>query len=191
MKSENVHKVINFIAVEAGWFGCVLGAALGAPWFGLLVVCAVVTLHLVMVALPARELKLMGVAAAFGLVFDSLLLNTGWLAYPNGFFLPGVAPYWIVAMWISFSTCFNVSMRWLHGRRALAAITGALLGPMSYYAGAELGGVTLVNPVAAMVALSIGWFFGMPLMMAIAERFDGTIKEAALSPAAEGVGRAR
>lgn len=186
MNPGTLHKVTNFIAIEAGWFGCVLGAALGAPWFGLLVVLGVVGLHLAMVNAPLKELKLIAVAVAFGVIFDSLLMNTGWLRYDNGIFLPGIAPYWILAMWVSFATSFNVSMRWLHGRKTLAAVTGAVLGPMSYYAGAELGAVELVAPVPAMIALGIGWLFAMPLMVAVAERLDGMADDSALEPAAEG-----
>ena len=102
--------VINFVAFQLGWFACVIGAANGLPWGGSLVVLAVVALHLARVRRPLPELRLVGLAMALGLVVDSLLLATGWLSYPSGNWLPGMAPYWIVAMWALFATTLNVSV---------------------------------------------------------------------------------
>ena len=87
-----------------------------------------------------------------GLVFDSLLVTVGWLEYPNGMFAPVVAPYWILSMWVLFATTLNVSLAWLHGRYTLAAVFGAIGGPLSYLAGARLGAVTLAEPRAAVIA---------------------------------------
>jgi len=168
-----VRLLLNFAAFQAGWFACVLGAARGMPWLGPLVVLVVVALHLRLSRRPLRELQLVLMAAALGLVIDSLLLSTGWLAYPSGLWLPGFAPYWIVAMWALFATTLNVSLGWLHGRTALAAALGAVGGPLSYLAGEKLGGIALVNPTAALLALGVAWGLAMPGLMRLASRFDG------------------
>ena len=115
---------LNFLAFQAGWFATVLGAANGAPWLGPAVVLAVVALHLRFTRRPGAEARLVACAVLLGLVADSLLLATGWIAYPNGNWLPGLAPYWIIALWALFATTFNVSMRWLRRRPLLAARAG-------------------------------------------------------------------
>lgn len=170
--------LVNFVAFQIGWFACVLGAAKGLPWAGVLVVLAVVALHLARVRRPLPELRLVGLAMALGLLLDSLLLATGWLSYPAGLWLPALAPYWIVAMWALFATTLNVSMGWLRGRPLLAVLMGAVGGPLSYLAGEELGGIELTEPVLALSALAIAWAVAMPLLMKAAERLDGVRERA-------------
>jgi len=66
-----------------------------------------------------------------------------------------------------------VSMRWLRGRWRLAAIFGMVGGPLAYLGGQKLGGIELVNEVAALAALGIGWAVMMPVLLSLAENFDG------------------
>jgi hypothetical protein len=108
-----------------------------------------------------------------GLMFDSVLVAAGWVTYPSGLFNDLLAPYWIVTMWMLFGTTLNLSMRWLKGRPLLAALLGAIGGPASYIAGQKLGGIVFLEFVPAIVALAVGWAVFMPILMALAERFDG------------------
>jgi hypothetical protein len=165
--------VINFVLFQLGWFACVLGAANGRPWLGPLVVLVAVAVHLLRARRPMPELRLVLYAMLLGLVADSLLLATGWLRYPSGLWLPGLAPYWIVAMWALFATTLNLSLGWLRGRPLLAALTGAIGGPLSYLAGQKLGGIELLAPLPALVALALVWAVAMPLLAWLALRCDG------------------
>ena len=165
--------LINFIAFQLGWFACVLGAANGMPWLGPIVVAAAVVLHLVRARRPRPELWLICSAMVLGLAVDSLLLATGWLSYPSGLWLPGLAPYWIVAMWALFATTLNVSMGWMRGRPLLAVVMGAVGGPLSYLAGQKLGGIELNQTTYALAALAVAWAVAMPLLSWLAARLDG------------------
>ena len=163
----------NFLAFQAGWFSCVLGAANGAPWLGPIVVLLIVGWHLGKARRPGGEAILLGLAFLTGLLFDSLLLASGWLSYPNGEWIPGLAPYWIVMMWPLFATTLNRSMRFLRDRMVLAMLLGAVGGPLSYLAGERLGAVSLLNPQAAVAALGVAWGLFTPLLMIAAARLDG------------------
>jgi hypothetical protein len=165
--------LVNFVAFQLGWFACVLGAANGMAWAGPVVVVAAVVLHLATARRPLGELYLVLAAMLVGLVADSLLLATGWLSYPAGLWLPGLAPYWIIAMWALFATTLNVSMGWMRGRPVLTVLMGAVGGPMSYLAGEKLGAIELTQPVLALAALALAWAVAMPLLMWLAARFDG------------------
>lgn len=165
--------IVNFLAFQAGWFACVLGAANGLPWLGPLVVAGVLLLHVVIVHNARQELQLAAAALATGLVFDSLLLTSGWVAYPSGVFIYGLAPVWILAMWVLFATTLNASMGWLKGKPVLAAVLGGVFGPLSYLAGQRLGAIALVDTTAALTALTIGWALAMPFLMSVAARFNG------------------
>ena len=165
--------VINVVAFQGGWLACVLGAANGMPWIGLLAVLLAVGLHLSLAASAAPEVRLIVLAVALGAVFDSALLATGWVSYPNGMLSAYVAPYWILALWALFATTFNACMSWIKRSLPLAAAFGAVGGPLSYLAGARLGGITLVEPAGALTALAVIWAVAMPVLVVAARRYNG------------------
>jgi len=164
---------VNFIAFQIGWFACILGAANGMPWIGLLVGALVISFHLFSVDKPAKELNLILYAVVIGIVLDSLLVMSGWLSYPNGILLDGTAPYWILMLWALFASTLNVSMRWMHDKYWVAAIFGAVGGPLSYLAGARLGAVTFIELQPALLALALGWALAMPCLIRLSKQFDG------------------
>ena len=61
----------------------------------------------------------------------------------------------------------------LKGRLVLAAAMGAIAGPMSYVAGAKLGGIVFESPQAATALLSVGWALLMPVVVILADRLNG------------------
>ncbi|MFZ1642500.1 MAG: DUF2878 domain-containing protein [Candidatus Contendobacter sp.] len=164
---------LNFVAFQIGWFACVLGGAKGWPWLGPLVAAAIVALHLYRAARPRAEAVLILLSGLLGFVADSLLTGLGLLRFPSGQFHQHLAPYWMVAMWMLFATTFNVSLRWLKPRWGLAALLGAVAGPLAYYGGAKLGGVSFDNPLASLLAVAGVWTLAMPLLLVIATRWNG------------------
>ena len=164
---------LNFVLFQVAWFACVLGAAYGMPWIGPLVVALVAAFHLLKVPEPRAEAMLLLSAAIIGLVFDSILVASGWLSYEVGQWHASLAPYWIVTMWVAFATTFNVSLHWLKGRGLLAFLFGAIGGPFAYLAGAGLGAVVINDIPLAMIALALGWGLLMPVLMILATHFDG------------------
>jgi hypothetical protein len=165
--------LLNYGLFQLGWFACVMGAAKGHPWLGLPVVAMAVLVHLFAARQPVREASLLLICTLLGAVLDSALLLTGWIEYPNGLWLPGLAPYWIVAMWVLFGTTLNRSLRWMRGRPWLALLFGAVGGPLSYAAGEGMGAMSMSNPVMAMTALAALWGLVLPLLFATAARLDG------------------
>lgn len=163
----------NFVAFQVGWFACVLGAAHGWPWLGTAAGAAIVAGHVLRAARPIEELKLVGIALAIGVVWDSALVSLGWIRFTSGTLVEGIAPPWILALWALFATTLNVSLGWLKGRWLVAALLGGVAGPLSYWAGARLGAVEIVAPVPALAALALGWATMTPLLVAMARRFDG------------------
>ncbi len=168
-----MNALVNFFAFQAGWFASVLGAANDMPWVGPMVILAIVVLHLRYAVRPDLEAGLLAASGIIGLYFDSLLVTMGWVAYPSGMLSASFAPYWIVTMWVLFATTLNSSMAWLKGRRALAAVLGAVAGPLSYVAGAKLGGIEFVDRAYALFFLSLGWAVAMPVLISLANKLNG------------------
>ena len=173
MRPSTPTLVSNFLLFQIGWLACVGSAASDQPWIGLLVTMGVVVVHVFRAPIPQMELKLVALALATGLVFDSILVWQGWLQYSSGTMLPNMAPYWIVALWGLFATLLNVSLRWMRGRWFTAVLFGAAGGPAAYYGGLRLGALEFGNMRAGLVALAIGWAVLTPLLLALSARFDG------------------
>ncbi len=165
--------IFNFVAFQIGWFACVLGAAHGQPWTGVVIAAAVVAVHAARAALPAPELKLVAIALVTGAVWDSALASLGWIDFTAGTLVSGIAPPWIIALWALFATTLNISLDWLKGRWLAAALFGAIGGPLSYWAGVRLGAVVFVEPVPALIALGVGWAVITPLLLLLAKHLDG------------------
>jgi hypothetical protein len=168
-----LRSAFNFALMQAGWFACVLGAAHGLPWLGTGAAIAILTWHAARAARPAEELKLIALVTLAGGAFDSALTAAGWVVFPNGQFVPWLAPHWIFALWALFATGLNVSLAWLKGRWWLAAAIGAVASPLSYWAGVRLGAATFIEPTLMLAALALGWAMILPAILHLAQRYDG------------------
>jgi hypothetical protein len=162
----------TIVAFEGAWFACVLGAAHGQPWAGTLVAVAVVAGFVALGDRPRVDAGLVAVALAIGLVWDSAMAQSGWIAYAEPGRLPALAPAWILALWALFAAVLRVPMRWLHARLSAAALLGAVGGPLSYAAAARMGAIAMPEPTRALLALAVGWAVIAPLLLAIARRWD-------------------
>lgn len=165
--------VVNLVTFKAGWIAVVAGAAASIPGPGSLVAAAVIAFHLWRTRDVRAESLLLGAAALMGLLWESALVSVGLIQYDNGFILPGVAPYWIVAMWVLFATTLNVGMRWLRSSFWVASFAGAVGGPMAFLAGQKMGAVSFADPATAYVVIGIGWALLLPLLVRLSVRFDG------------------
>jgi len=166
--------LINLSGFYLGWFACVLGGAWDRPWWGVAGAAGVIAVHLVRVARPAVELRLILLAGLLGAVLDSLPIALGLVRYPAGTLVDGFAPVWLIALWMVFATTLNVTLRGLKRRPLLAALLGAVGGPLAYYGGAGLGGVVFTPPAAAgLFALAVLWGAAMPILMILSSRCDG------------------
>ena len=76
-------------------------------------------------------------------------------------------------MWMSFATTLNVSLGWLKKRYVLAAVFGALGGPLAYFTGFKLGGVEFSSMSLGLGAQALGWGVLMPLLTILADRLNG------------------
>ena len=114
---------------------------------------------------------LLAAAALTGLLLDTLFLQFGVLDYAHPLPSSEMAPFWIVVMWMNFALTLNLSMRWLQGRYALAAVLGLVGGPLAYIAGVELGAADWgMDMTSALVVIGIAWALAVPLLSGFARR---------------------
>ncbi|NTW58003.1 MAG: DUF2878 domain-containing protein [Nitrospirae bacterium] len=159
-----MRKIVNFIVFQAAWFAAVLGAAHGMPWLGVIAVPLALALHLALSPDWRPELLLALGAAATGFVFDSILIAAGMFS-PVPYILPSpFSSLWMVMLWVNLATTMNVSMGWLSGRYALAAVFGSIGGPVAYYSGAQLGAMTRLPDAGGLVGIGVAWAIALPLL---------------------------
>lgn len=163
--------LINLTLYQVGWFACVLGAAAGRPRAGAVLALAMVVVHLALVADRATETRLVLASGALGLALDSLQLNLGVFRYPSGTLVGGLAPLWIVALWMQFATLLHFGLRWMAGRYLLASLLGFLGGPLSFWGGERLGAIEFASP-AAYLALACVWAIAMPALVWLGDRYQ-------------------
>jgi len=161
----------NIIALNVGWFACVLPAIGGMPWVGPISVALLIAIHLYLVPARRRELALIGAVGAFGYVADSIATVLGVFAFPDPAQLGGPSPIWMVALWCNFATAPALALYWLAKRPVLAAACGAIGGPMAYFGGMQLGGMMTPAGTGTMLAVvAVEWAIATPLIMWAAVR---------------------
>lgn len=173
----------NLVGYQLVWFGVVIFAARGQPWFSVALAAAFVLLQLRVSRQRASDGRLLACAVALGIVLDGSLASSGLLRYasPSPALL---APAWIIALWAAFAMTLNHSMTFLRGRPVLAAMLGAIGGPLAYVGAARgFDAVTFQVPTwPAMLALAFGWAIAMSVLAVLAQRWQ-TRRPAALGMA--------
>lgn len=161
--------LINLVLFKAGWLACVMLAAADRPALATLAVVAVVVVHLLRAAVPVKEAVFLLAAALIGLTWESFLLSTGLLQYPESSQSGAWAPHWIVAMWVLFATTVNHGLEWIKRNWMLCSAMGLIGGPLAFWAGAGMGAVSFSDPVLALFAIGAGWSLLLPLLALLSD----------------------
>jgi hypothetical protein len=173
MTGERWTWILNFTGFQAGWFVCVLG---GAHNLGLAGACTGLLFLLIHIAgTPGRiaELKLILCAGILGTLFDTALLETGTLRFHSHALGAALAPEWMIVLWMLFAATLNVSLGWLKQKLWVAALAGAVSGPLAYLAGERLGAMVVIDRNALLMILVFGWGVAVPLLAWTSRRFSG------------------
>jgi len=161
----------SIVSLNLGWFACVLGAANGYTWLGPVFVAVLVTIHLGLTRARRRELATLGAAALFGYTIDSVMVLAGVFDFPAQARVGAPSTVWMVALWVNFAMTLNVALYWLQRKFMLAALLGAIGGPMAYFGGTQFGGLLAPAGVTALIgAVAVQWAIATPLIIAGAAR---------------------
>lgn len=169
---------LNALGYQAVWLIAVLGAARGAPGWGIAAAAAFVALQWWVSAHKAGDAILVAAALALGMVLDGLLGQSGWLRYASA--QPAlVAPAWILAIWAAFALTLNHSLRFLQGRPAWGALLGAVGGPLAYWsAGRGFDAVAFGGPpLQALGVLALAWALALPLLSELAQAWRSALAD--------------
>ncbi len=155
----------NLVALKIGWILAVLGAAHEVGWAGPAWALLVVTVYLFTTEDRRSETRLLVLVCIAGTALDSLVMNSGMIRFAAPGPFPYLAPLWIIGLWALMATSLTRSLRWLRDRPLAASAAGAVIAPLSYWAGESLGAAVFVtDPRIVMTVYAIAWGAVLPLL---------------------------
>lgn len=163
---------LNLAGYQLVWLAAVMWAAAGRPWLAVAVALVFALLQWLASAQRHSDLRLVAAALLLGVVLDGALAAAGILHYASA--TPALlAPLWILAIWVAFAMTLNHSLGFLRGRSWLAALLGAVGGPLAYLGAADgFGALAWVAPrPQALVVLAIGWAIAMATLAVLVQRW--------------------
>ncbi|SEQ49741.1 Protein of unknown function [Pseudomonas sp. NFACC02] len=160
--------LVNAALFQLGWFTCVLGGNSG--W--LLITLLILIVHLRLIGSWRSEGKLLLTVFALGCVLDSALIKLGVFDFGEA---GKVIPLWLALMWPLLATTLGHCLAWSATPWWLASLLGAIGGPASYIAGAQLTYVQLPLGVwPSVLIIGAVWAVIFPLLHRLARYFRQT-----------------
>ncbi|MBN44312.1 MAG: hypothetical protein CML94_02255 [Rhodobiaceae bacterium] len=154
-------KFVNIFVFNLLWVGLVLGREtfiyLTLPSLLIYLTCLFRFGHL-----KAHQILL---PALIGITIDSSLTFFGIFIFPDSSL---IIPFWLIVLWINFSTTLNLSLSFIGNNKLLAFGLGATALPFNYSVGERLGAVTFAEPyLFSILVLVIVWSVGFPILFIV------------------------
>lgn len=151
------------------WLMVVSSAPTALAPAGVLGGVAMLVVHLACAGRRALvELRTLAVAVAIGVAGDSALSLFDLVGYAPDPQRAGPAPLWILLLWAWFAVALHHPLGFLRQRLWLAALLGAVAGPLAYAGGAALDAVVFFRPWAAPLAVGALYALGVPALALVA-----------------------
>lgn len=171
--------IVDIVGFQITWWACALGAASGHWEPGVAVACVVLIGQVWASGTRLATTAAVLTAAVVGVLAETAIVASGLIDYAADRPALGLAPVWLIALWMVFATCAGATARMLGERQMLlGAVLGPALAPPTYWAGAGLGALKLAEPVwLPLLMVAIVWAVATPMILAVYGRI------AARSPA--------
>jgi hypothetical protein len=153
--------LVNAVLFQCGWFACVLGG--DSRW--LLVAVAALAVHLLWISSWSREGQVILAVTLLGTLIDTSLRSFGVFHFS----LPGpLIPLWLMVLWALLATTLRHCLAWSARPWWRASLLGAVGGPLSYYAGSQLAGVSFGYGTApTVIGLALLWGLLFPVLLGL------------------------
>lgn len=176
--SQAARKWLHVAGMQGAWFAAALLAS--TPWHlvGAATNALVFAIHVAASTAVRRELVRGAVALVLGLGLELVNQHVGGLRAMQATTLP---PAWLLSLWPVFACAMmrGHSLEWLQPRLPLAAVIGAVVGPLSYAGGGRLGALEL-DGWRSLVTIGVCWAVAMPALAHLARRLEGEASQPAV-----------
>ena len=162
--------LINALGFQTAWWACIAGIGLGLEIPALAYCLVLAGLHLAFASQPMAEAKLAALALVTGVLADTLLQMANVISF-YGWALGPVSPFWLWMLWVLFAMTLNASLSFLQKLPLLlSALGGLAFGPLTYYAGAQLGAASFDASFINVSALALTWMIALPFLVYMAKQ---------------------
>jgi hypothetical protein len=162
---------LNILGFQTAWWACIAGVGRGLEIPALVYGLVLAGLHLRFAHQPQQEAKLAALALVFGMAADTLLQTTSVISF-YGWALGPLSPFWLWLLWALFAMTLNTSLKFLQSHTLwLSVAAGLVFGPLTYYAGAQLGAASFDSTPIHFGALAITWGLALPVLVYAARHF--------------------
>lgn len=156
---SNIKNIFILLGFKLTWLSCVLGEIYFNSWFGFIIGIFFLISFFYFDNFKFKSLKIILLFSICGYFFDSML------SFFNFYKIEGQTnflylPIWFLVLWPSFCTLLINVLSILKKPILLSAFFGAIIGPISYYAGITLGLAYVENNIIFFI-ISLFWFLMM------------------------------
>ena len=139
------------------WLACVFGEnKYSNPYLGIFVGIFFLVLYFYINQNKYKFLKLSLLISIPGYFFDTLMVYSNIYQFNSAInFL--YLPYWMIILWLSFSTLFDEILIFLKRYKILAILLSATLGPFTYYLGEPIGVISINNTNLFFIFMTLFW----------------------------------
>lgn len=151
------------------WPACVIGAAYGLWWPGVLLLAIFIIWHSLPGVAAAGDVRLVVLMLPLGIALDTLWIQLGILEYATPLPWPGIAPVWIAALWVGLALAINHCLLKLQQYRLVTGLVLMVVSPFSYFCASKLGAVEWLAPAWQVVlATGLSWAILIPWIFTLA-----------------------
>jgi len=162
--------LFNALGFQTAWWACIAGVGHGLEIPAIAYCLVLAGLHLAFATKPWSETKLAAIALVTGLLVDTLLQTASVIDF-YGWALGSLSPFWLWLLWVMFAMTLNASLSFLQTQPLwLSAAAGLVFGPLTYYAGAQLGAASFDGSVIHVGALALTWMIALPFLVYMAKQ---------------------
>lgn len=155
-------QLANALLFQLGWFTCVLAG--DSLW--LLLGGVILLAHFRWIGRWTDEGPMIVGITLVGVALDSFLHWLGVFQFQQVSLL---IPLWLMLLWALLATTLRHCLAWSARPWWLAVLLGGLGGPLSYYAGGRLAGVTFpYGERPTLIGLGLLWALLLPLLHVLA-----------------------
>ena len=162
---------LNILGFQTAWWACIAGVGRGLEIPALLYGLVLAGLHLRFAHQPQQEATLAALALLLGMAADTLLQTISVISF-YGWALGPLSPFWLWLLWALFAMTLNTSLKFLQSHTLwLSVAAGLVFGPLTYYAGAQLGAASFDSTPIHFGVLAITWGIALPVLVYAARHF--------------------
>jgi len=170
-------KLMNALGFQAGWWACVGGVRHNLEAEAIIFCLILIGIHLRVSKFPLQDIKLGIFALLIGVLVDSSLQHFSIIRF-YGWALGPLSPFWDWTLWVMFALTLNASLDFLKNQSHITTpILGLVFGPLTYFAGAQLGAAALNDSPVKIFSLAAVWMIALPLLVMAAEQVSHTSKD--------------